>query len=543
MYKTGCQVLLSAFWRNIPFYLQARNALRRATALSGGIRGFLKLKGLGLAPTNLRGALLVAGLFLARGLFLLAGEGSLGGDGMGYVYAAQSLLTTGNLPPAPNQQLGLAIMLTPILALLGEPGLIEYTTLPYPGFPGFVGVPVANAIFVVQVAMDLTIVLILFLEARRFLANAPRALAFSVYGFLILQPFTAQLTSHILPDGPAMFFTFIGAWLLWRSYANGNSIIGLCAGALGLGLAVLARLDMLPVVASLVCVIAALAWRTRGIAVALRVAALCLPLLLVPCGGMLALQYKSTGQVAAEAALRGQSPEAGYFAWARSWILLYPRDTVQFGMHAAGAAQSAGWKIDGFPSYAFGSTAAKAEASKILSDWQRSGYDSGIDARLGKIASENRHARPLFTYVILPTARIAQHWINYEGARPIKVSLHLDERRGRIAVLMIAPLRILFVLLGLAGAGVVWVDQRGGNLSWDDGYGLVRLLSLLALLRTVELGALGTIMWSGLMEPRYVLPALPGMLLLAVIGARKVYTSISERRSARMVACAERAPA
>lgn len=483
--------------------------------------------------------IVVAVLLVGRLAFLLAGSGSLGGDGLGYVASAQELLRSGNLPPAPRQQLGLSLILAPLLWCLGPSGKIDYTKLPYPGFPGFVGVPIANAIFYVQVSMDLVIVLILLFEAQRLLKKAPRAVTVAALVFLALQPFTAQLTSHVLPDGPAMFFTFVGTWLLWRSWSTWKSAIGCGAGVLFLGFAALARLDMLPVVLATLAIPLFLVWRSDGFAAAARRAAICVPLLLLPCGAMEALQFKSTGELSyvrlsdppmAKDSATGVS-RTGYFAWARTWILFYNTDVVKFGM-AEGAGQAAGWDANRFPSYAFRGSADKAEVDRLLTQWRDGGYSPDIDAHFGAIASANQRERPLFTFLIVPSVRMVEHWVNLEGARPLRVSLHLTARGGRIADAGVAPIRLLFVILALVGAWVVWVEQRGGVLTWNDGFGLARLLSLVALLRTLELGVLGVVIWSGLMEPRYAMPALPGALLLSVLGFRRICVAGSARTAA-----------
>jgi hypothetical protein len=81
--------------------------------------------------------------------------------------------------------------------------------------------------------------------------------------------------------------------------------------------------------------------------------------------------------------------------------------------------------------------------------------------------------------------------------------------------------------LAAVGACIVWLPLCNPIA---EQVRLARFASLLVLLRTGELGALGTVAWGGLMEVRYILVGFPFALLLAFWGTKYLWrVRLSER--------------
>jgi hypothetical protein len=172
----------------------------------------------------------------------------------------------------------------------------------------------------------------------------------------------------------------------------------------------------------------------------------------------------------------------------------------------------------------------KKRIGSLLKSWQENGYTSDIDASFRQIAASRKRENWILTFVVVPAVRMLHYWINLEGAREIQVVLKLEPPWSRVATALVFPFRLLFVLLGLIGFYVIWVEQRCGIFRWNDGLDLARLCSLMVLLRTVELGLLGLFIAAGLMETRYAIVTLPAMLVVATVGFRAVVEIVGERR-------------
>ena len=465
-----------------------------------------------------------------RAIFLLLGQAALGGDGLGYVISAQEILTTGKLPPTPSQPVSISVLLLPILALIGEPAMIDYRSRSYPGYPGFINDPIADSFHIIQVVMDLAIVFILILEAQRVLRNhAPRWLSLTVIIFLAMQPFTAMFTPHVLSDHSTMFAFFVGGYLLFRYLADTQSIWYLIVGALLLGVAGWLRFDMLPVVAALVGFLLLKTLYTYGFARVLRIAALTIPLIALAPTAMLIFQYKSTAEIGyIKLGIFGEAwgyGTEGYYAWVRKWLIFYPKEMQVAGWASEAENQSwAGYNIDNYPKRAFRDEDEKQEIDQLLKTWKQNGYTLEINNGFQRIADAHASHQPLMSFVLAPTARTIHYWINLEGARAIQATFSLKPPWSQVATALVFPFRVLVVLLGFIGLWVVLVTTKNHYLNWQGQYAFAQICAVMVLLRTVEMGVIGTMMQSGLMEPRYIIPAFPAMLILAAVGASKLTT-------------------
>ena len=467
------------------------------------------------------GGWLVLSLLAVRVVFLLLGEGLINGDGTIYVKAAQEIVATGKLPPARWQSLGFAVMLAPVIWLLG-PKAIGFA---YDVKQLYYGDAVANTVHALYVAMDLAILLILLHEARRLLGErAGTTGATAAFAFLALQPFTAAMSTYAYPDHACMFFFFVGGWLLWRGLAGQGAAWQAAVGSLLLGLAALARIDMIPVCGALLICAWALSWQRLSRSALLRAAALGGAMFLLPLIAVSAFQYRSTGEIGyvrSDTTQNATNLRGGYFAWLRTWVVFVQGDMSTYH-NMEQAADWAGFDIATLPRRATGGDAERTEIAGLLAAWKSSGYTPQVDAGFRKLAETARRERPIRTFVLVPAARMIHYWINLEGARAIHVTLRMEPPWSRVATALAFPFRVLFVVLAVLGIWHLWITLRADILRDSDGMGFARLCSLMMALRTGELGLLGIFVVGGLMETRYVIGALPGMLLLAVLGWRQV---------------------
>ncbi|SDR64038.1 hypothetical protein SAMN05519103_09325 [Rhizobiales bacterium GAS113] len=474
------------------------------------------------------GIRLTAVLIILRAAFLLLGEPLINGDGIQYVKGAQEILLNGELPPARYQPLGFSVVLAPIIALTGEKAVhFDYdVSMPYAGDR------IANAVHVAQVLMDLVVVLILIHEAGKLLTGRTKPVVTTcALAFFALQPFTAALTTSVYPDQMCMFFFFVGGYLIFRALSGSWKMLWLAAGSLFLGIAGLTRVDMLPVCAGLLLfayTIIFRQWRDRA---RLGAIAMSTVIFLLAPASMLIFQYRSTGEIGylhlrpppTETYTFKVSKHVGYLAWLRTWVIFVQGEHVVFASpDETPVWLKSGADINVYPRRAFKSDEQRNEIAALLDSWRQNGYTNDIDAGFMRNAEANRREHPVTTYGVVPVARMLHYWINLEGARAIFDTLGLEPPLSWIATASVFPFRVLFVVLGAIGLYVVWFRQRTRMFCWSDGLGLARVGSLMVIFRTGEFCVLGLFVGGGLMETRYIIVALPAMLLLAVVGLRRI---------------------
>lgn len=466
------------------------------------------------------GLWLIAALLILRVTFLLFGEGLINGDGTLYVKAAQEILLTGQLPPARWQSLGFAVVLSLIVALTGEKSI----RFDYDPATLYAGDRIANAVHFVHVMMDLAVVLILILEARKLLAGRTKpSVATCALAFLAVQPFTAAMTTYVYPDQMCMFFFFVGGYLICRSLSDAGKW-ALATGSSMLGVAGLIRFDMIPVCAGLLLVVYLLLFQRRNGRIVLGAIAMSAALFLTPPAAMSIFQYRSTGEIGyvrIQTAQNANNLRGGYFAWLRTWVIFVQGEHLAFAT-LDDQPNWSGLDVNAYPRRAFGSEEQRDDIARLLESWRQTGYTKDIDGAFERHAAMNERDRPVTTFGLVPAGRMMHYWINLEGARAIHVTLGLEPPWSRVATALVFPFRLMFVILGAIGLFVVWIERRARLFRWGDELDLARMCSLMVIFRTGELVVLGLFVGAGLMETRYVIVALPAMLLLAVVGFRRI---------------------
>ncbi len=466
------------------------------------------------------GLWLIAALLTLRVTFLLFGEGLINGDGTLYVKVAQEILLTGQLPSARFQSLGFAVVLAPIVALTGEKSI----RFDYDPATLYAGDRIANAVHFIYVMMDLAVVLVLIFEARKLLAGRTRPMVVScALAFLALQPFTAAMTTYVYPDHMCMFFFFIGGYLICRSLSDAGRW-EFAIGSLMLGIAGLVRFDMIPVCAALLLVVYVVLFRRRNDRAFLRAIATSAVLFLTPPAAMSIFQYRSTGEIGyvrIHTTKKAVLANGGYFAWLRTWLIFVQGEHVVFATLDDGPTWP-GLDVNAYPRRAFASEAQRNDIARALASWRQTGYTKEIDDAFLRHAEMNWRERPIMSFGVIPAVRMLHYWINLEGARAIHITLGIEPPWSRVATALVFPFRLMFVILGAIGFFVVWIERRARLFRWGDELDLARICSLMVILRTGELAVLGLFIGPGLMETRYVIGALPAMLLLAVVGLRRI---------------------
>lgn len=470
----------------------------------------------------------------ARLLLLAFGEGSIGGDALNYVGAAQQLVQTGQLPSAAWQPLGYAVFLSPVIAWLGgEAVTTDFRELEFPGYPGFTDNAIADTVYGIHILMDLVVVLLILLVARHFFERKTGPLALLTYAIVAIQPVTASMTNFLYPDHACTFFFFVGAWLAWRGLSGSLSpqrsmvsLLVLLAGSFFLGVSALIRVDMVPVAALTLAAAFLLVFGRTILQQRALLFVLSAVLFAVPLIGVAGLQYSSTGQFTHVSMGSANSPDAkrgGYFAWTRTWLIFHRYDLIDFGR--ADHGQSSDWKgfdANAYPGRAFASEEERNRVGELVTRWRDEGYSAEVDQGFQQLAEARNRNNPLRSYVLLPTARMVHYWINFEGSRAIEVALGLVPPISHAAKALMLPLQAAFFLLALIGTFVAWFGWRHAPVGQSPALDFVRLCSIMVVLRTLELGALGTMIASSLMEPRYILPAYPAMVVLAMLGFWRV---------------------
>jgi hypothetical protein len=320
-----------------------------------------------------------------------------------------------------------------------------------------------------------------------------------------------------------MFFFFVGGYLILRPLSGSRGVWGLAFGSAMLGIAGLIRFEMLPVCGALLFVLWFVLVRQRGARACLSAIAVSAALFLSPAAGMSIFQYRSTGEIGyvrVDTAQNSNNVRGGFNAWLRTWIILVD-ESLAFSFPEV-TPNWAGFDINAYPHRAFKSDQQRNEIAKLLFSWRESGYTKEIDTEFMKIARADWREYPVTTFILVPVGRMLHYWINLEGARAIHVTLGLEPPWSRVATALVFPFRLLFVGLAAVGFFVVWIEHRSRMLRWGDDLDFARVCSLMVVLRTGEFCVFGLFLGAGAMETRYVIVALPAMLMLAVVGLRRI---------------------
>ncbi len=330
-----------------------------------------------------------------------------------------------------------------------------------------------------------------------------------------IQPFTAKMVSSVYTETPTMFLVFVGVWLL---FIPSNFVARVGAFTL-LGAASLLRIDVL--ILNIVASVTYLAYFDAKHST--RASPLGLFLLCAFPIFMLAYQYHSTQELGL---VRPQFRQPGYYAWMRRWFALEKIEYDRFAF-GVGTPNWAGFYVANYPSRAFDSTAERDRVAELLVTWRTAGYVDSVDRGFQQLGLEKFQQHPLRSLVLVPLLRMIHYWINIDGAEAYLSVLSLGRPISTLVVASTISLRLVLIFLAAVGAYAVWLRPTPvtNQVLW------ARFASLFVLFRTVELGALGTVVWGGLMEVRYILVAFPFVILLSFWGVRYLFRMRTEFRN------------
>jgi hypothetical protein len=206
----------------------------------------------------------------------------------------------------------------------------------------------------------------------------------------------------------------------------------------------------------------------------------------------------------------------GYHAWMRSWFAIEKIEHDRFAF-SPGAANWAGFDVANYPTRAFDSAAERDRVAELLETWHTAGYTGSVDQGFQQLGIAKFKQHPLRSFVLIPLLRMIHYWINIDGAQTYLRVLPLGRPLSTLVVAFTVLLRLSLICLAAIGAYTVWLR---GLSPLTDQMLLARFAAFFVLMRTVELGALGTVTWAGLMEVRYVVIVFPFVILLSLWGVR-----------------------
>jgi hypothetical protein len=428
-------------------------------------------------------------LILGRLGFLLFSPTGLSGDAFGYLNVAKTIIDTGKLPAVGVQPRGYPMLIAPLLAG---------------------GLEIDRAVLVMNAVTDCSIIALLLWTANSILpgpGNRNQRLLCCLLA--AIQPFTAEMVSSVYTETPTMFFVFVGMWLLFIP----SSFVAKMAGFVFLGVASLLRIDVL--ILNFAASIAYLSLFRRK-ASDMRAPILGLVLLCTFPISLVAYQYYSTQEIAL---VRPEFRQPGYYTWMRTWFAIEKTEHDRFAFDV-GTPNWAGFDVANYPSRAFLSTAERDRVADLVATWRIVGYTDSVDQGFQQLGVDKLKQSPLRSLVLVPLLRMLNYWINVDGAQTYLRILPLRKPISTVVVAFTILLRLVLILLAVIGAYTVLLRPL---TTVPEQVRLARFASLLVLLRTLELGALGTVVWGGLMEVRYILVVVPFVLLLSFWGIRYLF--------------------
>lgn len=452
----------------------------------------------GLKPNTRRVWLGLATLFISlRAIVLfLACTGALSGDGPGYLDAARHFGDTGTLPFLRIQPHGYPVFIAPIVATFSENSIV--------------------AVQIVQALLDLALVALLGTIAWRALAGYSSLFAGLVMVGVLVQPFTATMTSSLYTETVNMFLLTVSLVFFARSYIKRRAPV---AASFFLGLASLTRIELIPLTVAL----GAFYWfminfrqtaSLRTTSQKVNGALIMFLALVAPLVGMVALQIFSTGQVGL---VHFESRNPGYYAWMRTWFA----NDKEYARFAFGLGRPGweGFQLDAYPRKAFLDDKEREAVGDLLTQWSTRGYTPQVDRSFATISDNKKRLSPITYFLAIPLMRLANFWINLDGAQSLLRSVELQRPYSLIVVGITILLRAFFIVFALIGCLTVWIPRSAYRFPI-----FLRVLgqaaSVLVALRTMELVVLSTMFWGGLMEIRYANITFPAVILLSVIGFR-----------------------
>jgi hypothetical protein len=448
------------------------------------------------------GWLAITAAFLLRVSTYVHTKIGLSGDAYSYLDKAREFAGTGKLPKLSPQPSGYPLVISHLLQ--GDNDLS------------------AISIARTQQVMDLSLVFALIIISWQLLRGKSEAVRPLVAAVLLLQPFTATMSSQIYTEQMVSFFSFFGVLALAMGLACRGRLLKLLLIASGsslMGLAAIMRSDILLLNATILLLATMLGiWKLQ-----LRnpsvIATLLLPFLLAPTFTLL-IQYTSTRELGFA---NSQFHHAGYYSWLRTW----PADRKEYADHAfldssVPAIPFSGSRVDAYSDKAFATQEERRTVTKLLNDWRREGYGKSVDQGFQQLAEEKQKQHPFHYFLLNPIYRMSHFWVNIDGAQFYLMSHPLKKPWSLMIVgattLMRAVLIGLFLYgLSLCPGLLMSLKPPTNPFSQSLFIGILHCLSAAyVVLRTLELGLLGLISWGGLMEVRYVMVAIPFALVVCI---------------------------
>jgi hypothetical protein len=211
----------------------------------------------------------------------------------------------------------------------------------------------------------------------------------------------------------------------------------------------------------------------------------------------------------------------------RSWFAIEKVEHDRFA-YDVGTISWAGFDVANYPTRAFGSAAEHDRVAQLLATWRTAGYTSSVDRGFQELGLERFKRHPVRSFILVPSLRMANYWLNVDGAQTYLRILPFGRPVSTLIVMFTVLLRLILLFLAAVGAYAVWSKQPtpiNDQILW------ARFGSLLVLMRTAELGALGLIAWGGLMEVRYILVVFPFVILLSFWGIRYLSKTRARRHA------------
>jgi len=403
-------------------------------------------------------------------------------------------------------------------------GHLSASAVRMPGYPGFLAViyflagPGRNAVFVVQVFVDLATCILAACIAARLAAGASepirRRITIAALWLALLCPFTANYTAVPLTEVLATFLTTLAIFifLLPSAYQLDlirersdllHSVLTCFLGGLVVGLGTLVRPET-PLLLVAVLLVYWLRWWRPSNWGKLTVATLWVTVgFLVPLAPWAARNAHVLGRAQflspRYAETFGDVMPTGFYAWTKTWMFR-SRDAYlsTWKLPAAPIA------LNDLPPYAFDSLEERGRVASLLERYNREGNMAlQTDMQFAQLARERTQRHPVRSYLWIPIERSAAMWFTpriallpYSGTLwPLNDGWHQGSTGLEITI-GFAFLNFLYAGLALIGAA-----------HWRECPGIVLIVAFI-LMRTAFLTQLQTC------EPRYVLVCFPAFLAL-----------------------------
>jgi hypothetical protein len=377
----------------------------------------------------------------------------------------------------------------------------------------------------VQQFLDLLTIVTLCWLAFNILGRSRQWLLVGAWILIILQPFTGIWSRIIYAEQVVSFFSFAGFLVLSISLFSRErklmSQLGTAVSGLALGLASILRSDVFAlntvILFGLVIYLALLAgdwlrWKRIKI-ITLLLSYIAVPLL------MSSYQYASSHEFGF---FNNKRSNEGYFGWVRTWPAT-PKEYETFAFFSGRDL----WTLENYPAKAFDSGAEKRTFSMIMEQWkmQHLAPSATIDDRFRALANQKIMKHPIRYYVINPLQRIYYFWINNDGSQFYTIPYRLQRPLSTFVVGLVTLSRFLIITLFLMGVSGLLLKVKRNQWTYqpESWFSLFSAISCLyVILRTLELGFLSSFMIAGLMELRFVSIAMPFLVVVALLGARKL---------------------